>query len=67
LKKQPALIIENIRKTFGKKTVLDGISFDMAEGEVIALLGPSGCGKSTLLFLIAGIILVVKPEGLFGR
>ena len=55
MKKQPTLIIENIRKTFGKKLVLDGITFDMSEGEVIALLGPSGCGKSTLLFLIAGL------------
>ena len=39
--------------------MLNGIAFDMAEGEVIALLGPSGCGKSTLLFLIAGL---VKPD-----
>lgn len=39
--------------------MLEDISFDVAEGETIALLGPSGCGKSTLLFLIAGL---EKPD-----
>ena len=38
---------------------LDGISFEVARGEAIALIGPSGCGKSTVLKLIAGLI---KPD-----
>ncbi|MBQ7159350.1 MAG: amino acid ABC transporter ATP-binding protein [Treponema sp.] len=41
--------IENIKKRFQKNQVLDGISFDINKGDVIAIIGPSGTGKSTLL------------------
>lgn len=50
------LSIRDIYKSFGDKEVLKGISFDISEGEIVALLGPSGCGKSTLLEIIAGLI-----------
>ena len=55
MKSQPVLSISNISKSFEDNQVLRGISFELAESEVIALLGPSGCGKSTLLAIIAGI------------
>ncbi len=49
------LQIHNITKSYGSHLVLRGISFHVAEGEILALLGPSGCGKSTLLSVIAGL------------
>ncbi|MEO7277252.1 MAG: amino acid ABC transporter ATP-binding protein [Sphingomicrobium sp.] len=43
------LEIRNLVKTFGNKTVLDGVSFELDEGQAKVIMGPSGCGKSTLL------------------
>lgn len=47
--------IQNIEKSFGKQKVVDGVSFDVGAGELVALLGPSGGGKSTVLRIIAGL------------
>ncbi|MBQ3061572.1 MAG: ABC transporter ATP-binding protein [Lachnospiraceae bacterium] len=51
--------VENVKKVFGSKdnanTVLDGISFEIEEGEFVSLMGASGSGKSTLLYLIGGL------------
>ncbi len=48
------IVVENLGKGFGDLKVVDGVSFDVADGEFVAIVGPSGCGKSTLLNLIAG-------------
>ena len=49
------LAVWNIHKSFGDNEAVRGVSFDVAQGETVALLGPSGCGKSTLLAIIAGL------------
>ena len=41
--------MRNIRKDFGKNTILHGVDMDLEKGKVISIIGPSGAGKSTLL------------------
>ena len=48
--------LHGVVKRFGKQTVLDGVDFEVREGETVALLGPSGTGKSVLLKHIIGLI-----------
>ncbi|MAS93867.1 MAG: hypothetical protein CMO55_11800 [Verrucomicrobiales bacterium] len=50
-----ALQVSRVTKSYGKTTVLNGVSFEMAPGERVALMGPSGSGKSTLLNCVGGI------------
>ena len=49
------LSVRDIYKTYEGAPLLNGLSFDLAQGEIIALLGTSGSGKSTLLRIIAGL------------
>jgi len=51
--------LRGVRKRFGAQVVLDGVDFDVNEGETVALLGPSGTGKSVLLKHIIGLL---KPD-----
>jgi len=48
--------LRGVRKRFGSQVVLDGVDFDVREGETVALMGPSGTGKSVLLKHIIGLI-----------
>ena len=47
--KNTELVIKDLRKSFGKNKVLNGINFKLTEGERVVILGPSGSGKSTFL------------------
>jgi ABC-2 type transport system ATP-binding protein len=48
--------VENLSKSFGSKTAVDGLSFEVAKGEVLGFLGPNGAGKSTTMRMITGFI-----------
>ena len=48
--------IQNLRKTFGEITAVDGVSFTVGQGEVIGFLGPNGAGKSTTMKMITGFL-----------
>jgi ABC-type nitrate/sulfonate/bicarbonate transport system ATPase subunit len=48
------IVADRVTKSFGTLPVVDGVSFDVGDGEFVAIVGPSGCGKSTLLNVIAG-------------
>lgn len=72
--KPPILTLQNISYSYhslqGETLALSNISFQVSEGEFIAIVGPSGCGKSTLLSIIArlikpesGTILIQNPDG----
>jgi ABC-type Fe3+/spermidine/putrescine transport system ATPase subunit len=52
---QAAASVVGLSKRFGKTSILENISFDVAEGEVLVLLGASGSGKTTILRIIAGL------------
>lgn len=55
-RKVVVLAVAGISKRYGRKTVLDSVSFSARAGEIVGLLGPSGCGKSTLVKIILGIV-----------
>lgn len=62
------LTVTNARKHFGPVTALDGATFDLREGELLALLGPNGAGKTTLIRAVAGRVRLDGGEiRVFGR
>jgi ABC-2 type transport system ATP-binding protein len=52
----PALKVTGLRKSFGEKTVLDGIDLDIAEGTTFSLLGPNGAGKTTTVQILSTLL-----------
>ncbi|MFL2801819.1 MAG: ABC transporter ATP-binding protein [Paracoccaceae bacterium] len=49
------VILKEVKKNFGKSTVINDVSIKIKEGDFCVIVGPSGCGKSTLLRIIAGL------------
>jgi len=47
---------ERLRKRFKSRTVVDGVSLEVASGEVVGLLGPNGAGKTTCFYMIVGLV-----------
>ena len=56
------VIISNVTKSYGEKTILDGVSLTLVRGDRVALTGPNGAGKSTFLKLIAGVEKPTKGQ-----
>ena len=51
----PLVQVEKLTKQFGSVRALDGLSFDVKEGEYVAIMGPSGSGKTTLINILGGL------------
>ena len=58
----PALKVTGLRKSFGEKTVLDGIDLDVAEGTTFSLLGPNGAGKTTTVQILSTLLTADAGE-----
>lgn len=76
----PALAVHDIKKAFGTRRALDGVSFDLPQGAFLSIFGPNGAGKTTLLRILStvsrptagsltmlGIDALESPEELRGR
>jgi lipopolysaccharide export system ATP-binding protein len=50
------LVIENLKKTFKKRTVVQDVSLTIKSGEIVGLLGPNGAGKTTSFYMIVGLV-----------
>lgn len=53
---EPIISVRNVTVGYGDEAILSDISFDVMEGEIVAVLGRSGCGKSTLLRAMIGLL-----------
>ena len=51
---------ENLVKIYGKRTVVNNVSFDVKQGEIVGLLGPNGAGKTTSFYMTTGLVV---PNG----
>lgn len=51
-----AIAVSGLHKSYGAKTVLDGIDLEVAEGTIFSLLGPNGAGKTTMVQILSTLI-----------
>jgi ABC-2 type transport system ATP-binding protein len=58
----PIVQVRNLSKRFGDFTAVDGVSFDIRQGEILGLLGPNGAGKTTTIQVLLGLITPTAGE-----
>ena len=63
---EPILSLKGLTKRFGGLTAVNNVSWDIAPGEVLALLGDNGAGKSTLIKCVSGVYQPDEGEMWFG-
>ncbi|KIA78244.1 putative ABC transporter ATP-binding protein [Parachlamydia acanthamoebae] len=61
----PCLQVKRLVKSYGGRTVVNGLSFEVNQGEVVGLLGPNGAGKTTAFYMTVGLIRPDKGEVIF--
>ena len=63
----PALVASGITVELGKRTIVNGVSFEIAAGSWTCVIGPNGAGKTTLVHALAGLVLARGDVALWGR
>ncbi len=59
-----AVSLRGLTRRFGDETAVDGLTFDVARGELFGLVGPDGAGKTTTLRMLAGVLPPSDGQGL---
>lgn len=54
--RNPKINVRNLTKRFGDLTVIDNVSFDVMENELVAVVGPTGCGKTTFQNMLSRLL-----------
>ena len=62
----PILEVQDLVKRFGDFTAVDGVSFDIQEGEVFSLLGPNGAGKTTTISMLSCLLTPTQGDAIVG-
>ena len=62
---ESGLLVQNLVKTYGGKSVVNGISLEIKPGEIVGLLGPNGAGKTTAFYMMIGLIAPDSGQVLF--
>jgi lipopolysaccharide export system ATP-binding protein len=61
-RRQLKIHTEGLVKQYGKRTVVNNVSFDVNQGEIVGLLGPNGAGKTTSFYMVVGLVKPGKGE-----
>src|SRR5947209_19645487 len=59
-----AIVAEKLVRKFGEVTAVDGVSFQVQQGEVFGFLGPNGSGKTTVIKMLTGILPLTSGRGI---